>query len=135
MTDYLTIIEVLAIHHDQIKRYGGAHGVRDFGLLEAALYRPQTGYYEDVIEEAAALWESLAMNHPFVDGNKRVAAAAMITFLAINGYAIRPNSGEMYRFIIENLEGRSFRHDRLAAWLRANTVGVDHQTGDKGRQS
>jgi death-on-curing protein len=135
MTDYLTIIEVLAIHHDQIERYGGAHGVRDFGLLEAALYRPQTGYYEDVIEEAAALWESLAMNHPFVDGNKRVAAAAMITFLAINGYAIRPNSGEMYRFIIENLEGRSFRHDRLAAWLRANTVGVDHQTGDKGRQS
>ena len=133
MTDYLTIIEVLAIHHDQIKRYGGAHGVRDFGLLEAALYRPQTGYYEDVIEEAAALWESLAMNHPFVDGNKRVAAATMITFLAINGYAIKPDSREIYRFIIENLEGRSFSYDRLAAWLRANTVGVDHQTGDKGR--
>ena len=133
MTDYLTIIEVLAIHHDQIKRYGGAEGVRDFGLLEAALYRPQTGYYDDVIEEAAALWESLAMNHPFVDGNKRVAAAAMITFLAINGYAIRQDAQTLYRFIIENLEGRSFRHDRLAAWLRANTVGVDHQTGDKGR--
>ena len=133
MTDYLTIIEVLAIHHDQIKRYGGADGVRDFGLLEAALYRPQTGYYEDVIEEAAALWESLAMNHPFVDGNKHVAAAAMITFLAINGYSIRQEAQMLYRFIIENLEGRSFRHDRLAAWLRANTVGVDHQTGDKGR--
>ena len=133
MTDYLTIIEVLAIHHDQIKRYGGADGVRDFGLLEAALYRPQTGYYEDVIEEAAALWESLAMNHPFVDGNKRVAAAAMITFLAINGYSIRQEAQMLYRFIIENLEGRSFRHDRLVAWLRANTVGVDHQTGDKGR--
>ena len=127
MTDYLTIIEVLAIHHDQIKRYGGAHGVRDFGLLEAALYRPQTGYYEDLIEEAAALWESLAMNHPFVDGNKRVAVAAMITFLAINGYAIKPDSREIYRFIIENLEGRSFSYDRLAAWLRENTVGVDHQ--------
>ena len=127
MTDYLAIIEVLAIHHDQIKRYGGAHGVRDFGLLEAALYRPQTGYYEDVIEEAAALWESLAMNHPFVDGNKRVAAATMITFLAINGYAIKPDSREIYRFIIENLEGRSFSYDRLAAWLRENTVGVDHQ--------
>ena len=127
MTDYLAIIEVLAIHHDQIKRYGGAHGVRDFGLLEAALYRPQTGYYEDVIEEAAALWESLAMNHPFVDGNKRVAAATMITFLAINGYAIKPDSREIYRFIIENLEGRSFSYDRLAAWLRENTVGVDNQ--------
>ena len=127
MTDYLTIIEVLAIHHDQIKRYGGADGVRDFGLLEAALYRPQTGYYEDSIEEAAALWESLAMNHPFVDGNKRVAVAAMITFLAINGYAIKPDCREIYRFIIENLEGRSFSYDRLAAWLRENTVGVDNQ--------
>jgi death-on-curing protein len=127
MTDYLTIIEVLAIHHDQIKRYDCADGVRDFGLLEAALYRPQTGYYEDSIEEAAALWESLAMNHPFVDGNKRVAVAAMITFLAINGYAIKPDSREIYRFIIENLEGRSFSYDRLAAWLRENTVGVDHQ--------
>jgi death-on-curing protein len=127
MTDYLTIIEVLAIHHDQIKRYGGADGVRDFGLLEAALYRPQTGYYEDVIEEAAALWESLAMNHPFVDGNKRVAVAAMITFLAINGYAIKPDSREIYRLIIENLEGRSFSYDRLAAWLRENTVGVPSQ--------
>ncbi len=127
MTDYLTIIEVLAIHHDQIERYGGAHGVRDFGLLEAALYRPQTGYYKDVIEEAAALWESLSMNHPFVDGNKRVAAAGMITFLAINGYVIKPDALTLYRFIIENLEGRSFRHDRLAAWLRANTVGVDRQ--------
>ena len=127
MTDYLTIIEVLAIHHDQIERYGGAHGVRDFGLLEAALYRPQTGYYKDVIEEAAALWESLAMNHPFVDGNKRVAAAGMITFLAINGYVIRQDALALYSFIIENLEGRSFNHDRLAAWLRENTVGVDNQ--------
>jgi death-on-curing protein len=127
MTDYLTIIEVLAIHHDQIERYGGAHGVRDFGLLKAALYRPQTGYYKDVIEEAAALWESLSMNHPFVDGNKRVAAAGMITFLAINGYAISQDALTLYRFIIENLEGRSFSHDRLAAWLRANTVGVDRQ--------
>ena len=127
MTDHLTIIEVLAIHHDQIERYGGAHGVRDFGLLEAALYRPQTGYYKDVIEEAAALWESLSMNHPFVDGNKRVAAAGMITFLAINGYAISQDALTLYRFIIENLEGRSFSHDRLAAWLRANTVGVDRQ--------
>lgn len=127
MTDYLTIIEVLAIHHDQIKRYGGADGVRDFGLLEAALYRPQTGYYEDLIEGAAALWESLAMNHPFVDGNKRVAVAAMVTFLAINGYVIKPDSQVIYRFIIENLEGRSFSYDRLAAWLRENTVGVPSQ--------
>jgi death-on-curing protein len=59
MTDYFTVLEVLAMHPDQIERYGGSHGVRDPGLLEAALFRAQTGYYGDLIEEAAALWESM----------------------------------------------------------------------------
>ena len=88
MTDYLTLADVLAIHEDQIQRYGGASGVRDMGLLEAALFRPQTGYYADTIEEAAALWESLAQKHPFIDGNKRTAFAATHTFLVINGFRI-----------------------------------------------
>jgi death-on-curing protein len=65
MTDDLTVAEVLAMHMDQIERYGGSAGVRDAGLLEAALFRPQTGYYHDVIEEAAALWESSAQTHSF----------------------------------------------------------------------
>lgn len=59
MTDYLTVADVLAMHADQIERYGGSHGVRDLALLEAAVFRPQSGYYGDLIEEAAALWESL----------------------------------------------------------------------------
>ncbi|MBV9397760.1 MAG: type II toxin-antitoxin system death-on-curing family toxin [Bryobacterales bacterium] len=80
MRDYLTVAEVLAMHADQIERYGGSHGIRDPGLLEAALFRPQTGYYADLIEEAAALWESLSQNHPFIDGNKRTAFAATDTF-------------------------------------------------------
>jgi death-on-curing protein len=80
MTDYLTVAEVLAMHADQIERYGGSHGVRDPGLLESALNRPQTGYYADLIEEAAALWESLAQNHPFIDGNKRTAFAPRLPF-------------------------------------------------------
>jgi death on curing protein len=84
MTDYLTVAEALATHADQIERYGGAHGVRDLGLLDAALFRPQTGYYADPIEETAALWESMSQNHPFVDGNKRTAFAVTCTFLAIN---------------------------------------------------
>src|SRR3954463_13626404 len=99
MTDYLTMAEVLAIHTDQIDRYGGSHGVRDPGLLEAALYRPQTGYYADLIEEAAALWESLAQNHAFIDGNKRVAFAAMYTFLAINGVRFTAGAEETYDFV------------------------------------
>lgn len=79
MTDYLTLAEVLAIHADQIARYGGTPGIRDYGLLEAALYRPQTGYYADLMEEAAALWESIAQNHAFIDGNKPTAFAATYT--------------------------------------------------------
>src|SRR5713101_7539769 len=100
MTDYLTVAEVLAMHADQIERYGGSHGVRDPGLLEAALYRPQTGYYADLIEEAAALWGSLAQNHPFIYGSKRTAFAATYTFLAINGAHLAADAQETYVFVI-----------------------------------
>src|SRR5271170_2773570 len=99
MPDYLTVAEVLAIHADQIERYGGSQGVRDRGLLESALYRPQTGYYADLIEEAAAMWESLAQNHVFIDGNKRTAFASLYTFLAINGVRITAEAQETYLFI------------------------------------
>ena len=122
MTDYLTVIEVLAIHADQIERYGGAPGVRDRGLLEAALYRPQTGYYADLIEEAAALWESLAQNHPFVDGNKRTAFATFYTFLVINGAVLSADADEVYAFIIGLYETRTFDFEHLTTWLRAKII-------------
>ncbi len=120
MTDYLTLAEVLAIYADQIERYGGAQGVRDAGLLEAALYRPQTGYYADLVAEAAALWESLAQNHPFIDGNKRTAFAATYTFLAINGAQLTADAGEAYSFIPGLYEAGTFRFDNLVPWLRRN---------------
>jgi death-on-curing protein len=120
MTDYLTVVEILAIHDDQITRYGGGAGVRDRGLLEAALYRPQTGYYADLIEEAAALWESLAQNHPFIDGNKRTAFAAVYTFLAINNVTISAGGEDIYNFIIGLYESGTFDFDHLRTWLRAN---------------
>lgn len=113
--------DVLAIHEDQLDRYGGAHGVRDFGLLEAALFRPQTGYYQDLVEEAAALWESLAQNHPFVDGNKRTAFAATYTFLAINGTDLVADPIETYGFILTNLTAGTFTFVTLVAWLRLHT--------------
>ena len=122
MTDYLTVIEVLAIHADQIERYGGAPGVRDRGLLEAALYRPQSGYYADLIEEAAALWESLAQNHPFVDGNKRTAFATFYTFLVINGAVLSADADEVYAFIIGLYEAGIFDFEHLTAWLRAKII-------------
>jgi death-on-curing protein len=120
MTDYLTIIEVLSIHDDQIERYGGTPGLRDAGLLEAALFRPQTGHYADLIEEAAALWESLAQNHPFIDGNKRSAFAVTYTFLVINGARLAADADEIYRFISGLYEAGSFKFEHLVRWLRAH---------------
>ena len=121
MTDYLTTVEVLAIHTDQIERYGGSNGVRDHGLLESALYRPQTGYYADLIEETAALWESLSQNHPFVDGNKRTAFAAAYTFLAINGMRLTAGAEPTMAFVSTLYEGNQFSFENLLPWLRENS--------------
>lgn len=122
MTDYPTVAEVLAMQAELINRFGGSHGVRDFGLLESALYRPQTGYYADLIDEAAALWESLSMNHPFIDGNKRIAFATTDIFLRMNGFHIKANALETYAFIDSLHSSGRFEHKQLADWLRANTV-------------
>ena len=122
MTDYLTLAEVLAIHADQIERYGGSPGIRDYGILEAALYRPQTGYYSDLIEEAAALWESLGQNHPFIDGNKRTAFASMYTFLAINGAGLKSGPREAFEFIDGLYRANQFRFERLVPWLRSRVT-------------
>jgi len=118
VTDYLTTIEVLAIHADQIERYGGAAGVRDAGLLEAALYRPQTGYYTDPMAEAAALWESRAQNRPLIDGNKRTAFAAVYTFLAINNVVLTVDADETYGFIMGLYSAGTFDFIHLERWLR-----------------
>jgi death-on-curing protein len=122
MSEFLSLVEVLAIHQDQIDRYGGSDGVRDAGQLESARFRPQTGYYADVLEEAAALWESLGQNYPFVDGNKRTAFAAMYTFLGINGIRITADSAQTYDFISGLYDAKSFGFAQLFAWLRENTA-------------
>jgi len=118
MTDYLTLADVLAMHVTLVGRYGGAQGVRDMGALAAALYRPQSGYYKDIIEEAAALLESLAINHPFVDGNKRLAFAACDVFLRINGFVIADKSDKVYGFLMRLFDTQHFRKEELEVWLR-----------------
>jgi death-on-curing protein len=123
VTDYLTVADVMAIHEDLIARYGGAEGVRDFGLLEAALFRPQTGYYADLVAEAAALWESLSQNHAFIDGNKRAAFAATLVFLDINGIALDPDADSTWSFLSAHYERGTFEFRALETWLRANTSG------------
>ena len=91
------------MHAILIKRYGGAEGVRDMGAVEAAVFRPQCGYYADVVQEACALMESLLINHPFVDGNKRAAFAALDVFLRINGYRITSASQNLYALMMRGI--------------------------------
>ena len=99
--EYLTTADVLGIHAALLKRYGGADGVRDMGAVEAAVFRPQCGYYNDIIQEACALFESLLMDHPFVDDNKRTAFAACDVFLRINGIHLQATAEEMHRKILD----------------------------------
>ena len=118
MTEYVTTADALFFHKQLIERYGGAPGVRDVGALESALQRPQTGYYETIIEEAAALLESLVQNHPFVDGNKRVAFAVVDVFLRINGYTIVAPSRGIYRQLMELFEQQAFDMEHLVPRLQ-----------------
>lgn len=117
-TEYLTVSDVLAMHMVLIKRYGGSDGIRDIGALESAVARPQSGYYKDVIESAAALLESLAINHPFIDGNKRVAYAATDTFLRINGFSINADSNSIYKIWMDLFDAGDFKIATLEPWLR-----------------
>jgi death-on-curing protein len=115
---YLSVDEVLAIHEELIARFGGAAGVRDPGLLESALYRPRTGYYADLVEMATAMFESLLMNHPFVDGNKRVAFFATDVFLRLNGWRLSVDAAEAHAFLIGLLDEGIADFEHLLPWLR-----------------
>lgn len=117
MTEYVTTADALFFHKQLIERYGGAPAIRDVGALESALHRPQTGYYDTVIHEAAALLESLVQNHPFIDGNKRTAFAVVDVFLRINGYAITARSEVVYDKFIALLDQGAFDMEHLVPWL------------------
>jgi death-on-curing protein len=119
---YLNVAEVVAIHHHQIEEYGGAYGLRDQGALEAAVFRPQTGYYNDISEEAAALLESLVNNHAFLDGNKRAGFATMHAFLLVNGFDLDVTSKAAYEFMIKAMEEGKFRFGRIHEWIAAHLV-------------
>lgn len=117
--DYLTVADVLGMHVVLLQRYGGTSGIRDPGALEAALFRPQTGYYKDIVAEAAALLESLATNHPFVDGNKRIAFAAADVFLRVNGWRLQRPPMQIHAEMIPMFESGTFDIAHLEPWLRS----------------
>jgi death on curing protein len=114
---YLTLAETIEIHRQLIEEFGGSPGLRNQAGLEAAIFRPQVGYYSDLVAEAAALMESLVNNHPFVDGNKRVGFAATDTFLRLNGFYLEVKPGETRNFIIEHIAKSTFRFALLGEWI------------------
>ena len=119
---FLTVEEVLAIHERLLSEFGGPPGVRDLGLLESALFRPRTGYYEDIAEMAVALFESLLMNHPFIDGNKRVAFFATDLFLRLNGWKLKVDADKAHAFLIGLLEEGECDFERLLPWVRSSLI-------------
>ena len=109
-----------------VREFGGQQGLRYRAALESALLRPQFGYYNDLLEEAAALMESLAMNHPFVDGNKRTAFYTIDAFRRMNGQFVDCDSQEAFEFFIQLFETHSLRFDQLHKWLEGHVKSLSH---------
>src|SRR5271155_6278596 len=125
MSEYLTVAEVYQMQHRLIDMFGGMHGVRDKGAVEAAVFRPQTGYYNSLEEEAAALMESLGMNHGFIDGNKRIAFTAADVFLRRNGFYLEVSAEEGHSFIEGSLARQEFRFGNILEWIRKHIKRKD----------
>ena len=124
----ITISEVLIIHSELIKRFGGADGIRDSHGLESAIYRPfQTFAGEDLYptayEKSAAIGESIIMNHPFIDGNKRTGYVLMETLLRIEGLKISASDQTTYEFVIKISTGE-IRFNDIVHWLKSNTQPI-----------
>jgi death on curing protein len=124
ITLFPTFVETIELHNKLIERFGGKAGVRDMGLLESILMRPQTGYYETLALQAAALLQSLSNNHPFIDGNKRVAFASTAIFLRMNGYRLKVDADTAEDFLIEQVIKKKVDIEVIAIWIEKYAVKV-----------
>lgn len=125
---YITLEAILAIHDDQIERYGGSFGIRDLGLIQSALSRPQTTFggedlYPTIHEKAGALFHSLLFNHAFVDGNKRTAITTTARFLFINGYDLIATQLELENFPLR-AENKRLSIKEISKWLKNNSKKI-----------
>ena len=125
-TLYLSTIHVLVIHDQMIKRFGGSQGIRDLGLVESAVGRPQGTFdgndlYKTIFEKGAALLQSLLKNHPFVDGNKRTALTAAGIFLKLNGYQLINNHGKEVDFALK-VDNEGLTIEQIAKWLKSHST-------------
>ena len=126
---YLTLGEVVEIHGRLLGQSGGSSGIRDLGLLQSALAQPQVSFgsqdlHPTLTDKAAALGLSIAGNHPFVDGNKRVAHAAIEAFLGLNGHAIEASVDEQEALMLSVAAGEVER-EALAEWLRVHVKPIE----------
>lgn len=127
--EFLGVEDVLAIHADQIRRYGGADGIRDAGLLASAVAAPQSSFggqllHEDVAAMAAAYLFHICCNHAFVDGNKRTGTAAALVFLDLNGMALDVSDDELYEFVMRVASGEATK-GQVMEFVRLRTVPRD----------
>ena len=119
LTRYLTEREVLDLHDRTSTLHGGSPGARDLGLLQSSLYRARSGYYQSLSEQGAALLQSFCMNHPFVDGNKRVALLVSVVFLRMNGFKVTATNAEFVKFIIEDVIAKKAEIPEMAIWFES----------------
>lgn len=124
LTLFPTLEEALELHRLVLERFGGQPGARDLGMLQSALGRPQTGYYDTLWQQAAALLQSLAMNHPFIDGNKRVAFALTATFLRMNKYRLVVTAADGEAFLLQKVIAGRADVTEIAGWLESHTRPV-----------
>ncbi len=122
---YLRLEQVLAVHTTLIERYGGRHGIRDKGLVESAVFRPQTTVfgreaYPDFFGKCAVLGYSLIQNHPFIDGNKRTGFAAMHLMLLMNGYDLTSSTTEEVKMAEKTASGK-MKESEIALWLKKHS--------------
>jgi death-on-curing protein len=125
-TSYLTLDIVLAIHEEMVERYGGSHGIRDIGLIQSAVARPQSSFggedlYQTIFDKAAALFHSLMFNHAFVDGNKRTAMVSTARFLFMNGYELDASQKEFVSFPLK-VENQHLSIEEISKWLKRHST-------------
>jgi len=130
VTFYLSVEQILHIHKTQIEAFGGSSGLRDRGALESAAARPRMSFggedlYSDLASKAAALLHSLVMNHPFVDGNKRVGAASAELFLILNGSVLTADDQEFEEMVLSVARGE-IGLEPLTIWFRQRIVRTEH---------
>jgi death-on-curing protein len=125
---YLSLSEILELHDRIIEATGGARGIRDIRALESAINQPRltfdrTDLYPNIIAKAAALCFSLVMNHPFIDGNKRIGHAAMETFLILNEFEIEASIDEQEKIILDLASGKLNREE-FTSWLNKHVINI-----------